>query len=109
MMGIVMIDVSPARLDGLVETAYYRRMTLASDLPKAGTTSREPKRALSIDPSLRMGLPVAFLIDSSLFYRRPVVICIQNSQRFRISKIRADLRAMANTSYQGNCRRRRDN
>ena len=82
MMGIVMIDVGSARLDGLVETAYYRRMTLVSDLPKAGTTSREAKRALPIDPSLRMGFSVAFLIDSSLFHGRSVVICVQNSQRF---------------------------
>lgn len=48
MMGIMMIDGAAARLDGLVEVTsdfYFRRMTLASDLPK---------RVLSIDPPLRM-------------------------------------------------------
>ena len=44
MMGIMMIDGAAARLDGLVEVAsdfYYRRMTLASDLPKAGASEED--------------------------------------------------------------------
>ena len=64
MMGIVMID-GVARLDGLVEVAsdfYYRRMTHASDLPKAVATARESKRVLPIDPPLRMEFSETFLM-----------------------------------------------
>jgi len=85
MMGIVMIDGASARLDGLVEVAsdfYYRRMTLVSDLPKAGATPRETKRALSVDPPVRKELSMPLLINSSLLYGRQVIICVQNGQRF---------------------------
>lgn len=70
MMGIMMIDT---RLDGLVEVAsdfYYRRMTHASDLPKAVATAKESKRVLPIDPPFRMELSVTFLMNSSLLYSR---------------------------------------